>query len=149
MKKQKTYFTIALLVTLTLIAACKRDILPVTKPNLPQLYGTWNWVQTSGGITGVGPSPATVGYSLAIQFNNDGTCINFKNGQQVEKIYYTLTSGTSFVTGQPTHFITYIKPGKQNNSTNEVLESLHFYGNDSLAIIVEADDGEENLYLRK
>ena len=144
----KKYIKLLLLICVTFFTMCKKDAPIIQKPNLPKLYGKWNWVVTSGGFSGFVASPATVGYSLSTQFNSDGTCINLKNGQQTENIYYTITQGTSFLTRQQENFINYLRP-HQKNYDFTVKQYLTFYGNDSLTISDDADDGEEILYVRQ
>lgn len=39
------------------------------------LYGTWNWIDSSGGMVGVKQTPLLSGYSRSIQFRRDGTYV--------------------------------------------------------------------------
>ena len=56
--------------TLTLIfTGCKDD----SSTPYGQIYGAWQWVESTGGIAGLQLTPGTEGYDMMLVFNRNGT----------------------------------------------------------------------------
>ena len=63
------------------LTSCSKDI-SIPNPELEKLFGFWNWIQSSGGIGGQTITPATVGYSQTVEYNNNGIYKIYKDGIQ-------------------------------------------------------------------
>lgn len=62
---------------------------------LSQLYHTWEWVQSSGGVGGVLTTPASAGYSQSIDFEENGSYTIYRNDLVFRSGTYTITSALS------------------------------------------------------
>lgn len=51
----------------------------------PDIYGEWEWIQTTGGIAGVEKTPGTEGYSARLIFSKNGDFKYLKNGSIVSE----------------------------------------------------------------
>ena len=133
-----------------LLSAWKRDVaLSVPKPNLEPLYGTWQWVMSSGGFTGALITPASAGYSYAMQFDNQGGFTEIKNGKSIDKIYYVLTKDSTYRPQEPGYYIQFILHGSKKNDTYNSKQYLSFISQDTLLMAQMVDDGYVSIYVRK
>jgi hypothetical protein len=84
---------------------------------LRQLYYTWEWVQSIGGIGGVIMNPASEGYTQSIDFEENGSYTKYRNNLVVRRGTFTINSAISaldqqeydmvmFDDGSPTQAIT-------------------------------------------
>jgi hypothetical protein len=84
---------------------------------LSQLYHTWEWVRSIGGIGGVVMNPASEGYTQSIDFEENGSYTKYRNNLVVRRGTFTITSAVSvldqqeydmvvFDDGSPTQAIT-------------------------------------------
>ncbi|MFC2146370.1 hypothetical protein ACFLRT_03310 [Acidobacteriota bacterium] len=62
-----------------------------------QLYYTWEWVQSSGGIGGVVMNPASEGYTQSIDFEENGSYTLYRNNLVVSSGTYTITRAQSIL----------------------------------------------------
>jgi hypothetical protein len=62
---------------------------------LSQLYHTWEWVQSIGGIGGVVMNPASEGYTQSIDFEENGSYTKYRNNLVVRRGTFTITSAVS------------------------------------------------------
>jgi hypothetical protein len=104
-----------LLVSATILAGCSaceddNDATPATK-----LQHRWTWQSSSGGIMGKTETPASTGQQRAVEFGSDGTVRWYTNGQLTSTNTYTLTTGTSIYSSQPTDLIEYSGSGMRQN----------------------------------
>jgi len=130
------------------MTTCRKDI-SVPDPNLEKLFGTWNWVQSSGGIGGQTTTPATASYSQTVEFDKDGIYKICKNGKQQEKYKFTLTEDTSIHSTVTAYLINYKHTGLFHSNKSITTQSIMFGGQDSLFLSDEAYDGYNNIYTRK
>jgi hypothetical protein len=57
---------------------------------LPSYIGSWNWVNSSGGIMGETRTPGTVGYRIRIVFKQDGTYEEYRSDTLYLMTQYTI-----------------------------------------------------------
>ena len=70
--------------TSLVLTSCKKDIIvPVSDFN--NLFGTWNWVQSSGGFGGQVINSNTENYSMSVEYNENGVYKKFKDGKKISK----------------------------------------------------------------
>jgi len=76
---------------------CSKESGP-TEPVADGIYGSWNWVESVGGISGNNVlTPASVGYSVKINFLNNGTFQRFQNDSLQATTTFTVSrKKTSF-----------------------------------------------------
>jgi len=60
-----------------------------------QLYHTWEWVQSSGGIAGELRTPTSAGYTQAVDFDENGSYTIYRNNLVFRSGTYTITSAIS------------------------------------------------------
>jgi hypothetical protein len=66
-------------------------------PGYRQLYYTWEWVQSSGGIGGVLMNPASEGYTQSINFEENGSYTRYRNSLVFSSGTYTITRAVSML----------------------------------------------------
>ena len=147
--KHQKHWIFSIIVFSFLATTCRKDI-PVPNAGLEKLFGTWDWVQSSGGLTGQTTTPATTGYSQAVEFKKNGVCIWYKNGKHTDKMQFTLTEGSSIYTaGGTAHLIKYKDTGLFDKNNAQVAQSVTFGGEDTLFLRDECYDCYTNVYVRQ
>lgn len=106
MKTKQILWTIAIVTISLFLTACRKDI-SLPSQDLEKLFGTWNWVQSSGGFGGQTTSSATAGYSQTIEFNKNGIYKWYKDGKLQDKMKFTVTEGSSIYTTGTAFLIKY------------------------------------------
>ena len=76
--------------------ACKKS----SSSEYSQLYYTWEWVRSSGGIGGVEMTPDSEGYNQSIAFEENGTYTIYRNDTVVGSGTYTITRAESLLDQQ-------------------------------------------------
>ena len=72
------------------------------------LTGTWNWVSTSGGLTGRASStPATTGTTVQLELGADNRYTITENGTEVSRGTYSVALQKSIYSTEEQRFITY------------------------------------------
>ena len=59
---------------------------------VPELFGTWEWVGTSGGIGGDSRTPRPDDPAITVRFAPDGTAVFSREGEVAREQRYRLTS---------------------------------------------------------
>ena len=57
------------------------------------IYGTWTWVESTGGIAGVTLTPASTGDSMTLRFTVSEEAELFRNGSPVRTVSFVTTLG--------------------------------------------------------
>jgi hypothetical protein len=71
-----------------------------------QLHGSWNWVQTDGGIAyNVHETPASTGKNIILEFRKNNTCVITINGRVTGSGSYQLKTVTSIYDGKEKQLI--------------------------------------------
>ncbi|MEI6853076.1 MAG: hypothetical protein WCL06_09540 [Bacteroidota bacterium] len=129
-------------------SSCRKDI-SLPDPSLSKLFGSWEWVQTSGGFAGEIITPSSQGFTQSISFESNGIYKLYKDGIQKEKKTFTLSEGISILTNTSAWMIRYKDTGIGDHSENAIAQSVRFSGQDSLFLADEAFDGYNYVYIRK
>ena len=137
----RKFWAIAVVLVLFSFTACRKEIV-VPTPELEKLFGTWDWVSSSGGFGGDTYSPATAGFSKKIAFGKNGVCKTYKNGAEEEKMKFTLLMGESIYSVDKMPLIRY--KGKLFDT-----QSVHFQGQDTLLLGEECSDCYMHIYTRQ
>ena len=77
----------ALLVFILSLSACGGGSDPV-----PELFGTWEWVGTSGGITGDSRTPRPDDPAITVRFHPGGTAVFSRDGEVAREQRFRLSS---------------------------------------------------------
>lgn len=118
---------IFLLLIIASIGGCKKNEKSINE----QVIGKWEWVKT---ITPYGvqeTNPQTAGFSMTLEFSNNGTVKQYKNGLLID------TSGYDIMTDQ-----------NGNVLSSEVITSHFYFANDTLIFSEAYVDGPAQYYLR-
>ncbi len=146
---QNKFKILFILLILAIIATnCRKEII-VPDPELENLFGNWEWIQTSGGIGGITFTPATEGYTIELEFNKNGIYKSFKDGKKTEKRKFYLTEGQSILSSETAYIIEYDKTGLFNCNTHIVNQSVEFAGQDTLYLHDECWDCYGYIYVKK
>jgi hypothetical protein len=144
MNMMRKYFFLFFAISF-LLTACKKDI-SVPNPEMKKLFGTWEWVESSGGISGGTITPATEGHHMTIEFKENGVFKKYKNNRRIDRMTFTLSEGSSIISN-PAFLIEY-KDGCMNKK--EVIpQSFKFGGQDTLYLSDECYDCYSHVYVRK
>jgi hypothetical protein len=60
-----------------------------------KLFGTWDWINSTGGFTGTTTTPQTTGQKHSIEFTKDSICRTFKDGQFLDERKFKLQKDSS------------------------------------------------------
>jgi hypothetical protein len=82
------------------LVGCKKDDQSPTFTS-KEIFGTWRWVQSSGGIAGFTYTPANAGYSQSLQFNRDSTYVVLRNDTVLDNGRFTIKKERTMYGEQP------------------------------------------------
>jgi hypothetical protein len=77
-----------ILITISLVSCKKDDQLAAFTSK--EIFGTWQWVQSSGGFAGGTYTSANTAYSQVLQFNRDSSYVIHTNDTLVESGRFTI-----------------------------------------------------------
>ena len=147
--KHQKLWILAIVVFSFLAMTCRKDI-PVPKnKGFEKLFGSWNWVQSSGGFAGQTITPATDGYSQTVEFKKNGIYIRYKNGKRTDKMQFTLTEGSSIYTIGLAYLIKYKNTGPIDKNNTHTIQSVTFGGQDTLFLRDECYDCYTSIYVKR
>lgn len=87
----KTYLKYSILVLFILFSiSCKKDL-----SINDQIIGNWEWINTVSLWTGIEENPQTEGYSLTIEFLDNGIMKEYKNNDLQNTLTYTIEPSNS------------------------------------------------------
>jgi hypothetical protein len=108
------------------------------KNQVPQLLGTWTWLESSGGFAGKTETPETTGNIISITFSKD-KYTKYLNGELNSEMTYKIEKGSSIRTEDDTYLIIYENGRKQSI---ELIEN-------KLILYDECHDCYQNEYIKK
>lgn len=132
------------------LTTCKKEVV-LPNQNLEKLFGTWEWVSSSGGWAGRTLTPASEGYSQQIEFTEKGVYKVYINDKVENKMEFTITENSSSIyTSQTVYMIKYKATGlfKKNKSVFDMSQTFKFSG-DTLWLADECYDCFGHIYIRK
>jgi hypothetical protein len=109
-----------------------------------KLYGTWDWVESSGGFDGGTITPAKAGFHKSIEFNIDGIYTLSIDGIEKEKTEFSLSKEKSIYASSAWT----VKYGTSTEKRSN-LQSIKFGGKDTLFLSDECYDCYRHIYTRK
>lgn len=119
-----------------------------------ELFGDWQWVSSTGGITGKEVyTPASTNSSRTLSFNRDSLFVQCDDGQCSVPTKFTSRTATSFLTGKSALILTirrriYLAPPDTGFHTIINRYNLEELSN-TLRIHQKRPDGFEEIYHRK
>jgi hypothetical protein len=133
---------IVLFIAVCWLTACSNSSSSETQSD--SLLGRWQWNRTDGGFAGRTYTPATEGYSFAINFSSGSDYSIYRNDTLVRSGAYTILSSNGI-----SHF--FIPGGKDSLFMNEVVfAGAMMISHDSLMLTQDSiSDGFSSLFIRK
>ena len=129
------------------ITSCKKEI-EVPESSLQQVFGTWQWYQSSGGHAIQILTPESEGYSKYIEITDKGIYKEYKNHVRRKKLKYSLDVNKSMV-----HHLPYrinFKDELINFSVHRTPSLLiEIVSSDTLFLYEDVFDGFMHCYVRK
>jgi hypothetical protein len=147
-KNYRVLIAIVFMAVSMIFSACRKDI-SLPDPSLDKLFGSWEWVETSGGYAGQIKTPATEGYSKTIEFKSNGIYKVYIDGKRDGKMTFTIKEGTSILTNASAWFIDYDIISTVNYKIEPATHTFHFGGQDTLFLSEDFFDGFNYVYVRK
>lgn len=150
MKTKQTILTIAVVTISMFLTTCKKDI-SLPSQDLEKLFGTWEWVNSSGGWAGRTTTPSSEGYSQKIEFNKNGIYKSYRNDKVESKMDFTIKEGKTIYSSGTAYLIEYKnkKLFEKENAITNITQSVRFIGQDTLCLADEAYDGFGSTYVRR
>jgi hypothetical protein len=130
------------------IMACRKDV-SLPDPSFEKLFGTWEWVWAYGGFQGATITPSTAGYSQTIEFKENGIYKIYENGEQKDKMEFTLTDQTSALNTNNRYLIKYKDTGLFDKNDYTISQYASFGGQDTLFLNDSCSDCFQYIYVRK
>ncbi len=78
-----------------------------------EIIGSWDWIESTGGIDGRTETPASTGNQIVLEFTA-GSYKKYLNGDLEEEMTYKLEEGESMIFGKKTVLIIYQNGWKQS-----------------------------------
>ena len=133
----------SLLIALGLISFCNQPTEPTYASDEEKILGDWNWLSSSGGITGrVTETPETRGYHQTYIFAADDTLSIFRADTLIWRTFYMLGIGSTIFGDSVSVIVIY-------NKSDPPTWRYVFEGNDTLVLVDNAYDGFGHGFKRK
>jgi hypothetical protein len=131
---------IAGLAVLLTIAGCHANGRPQGPGSVdaPEILGAWNWVESTGGIAGITKTPQSSGETWKIEFREDGTYREVRNGQE--------TTGSYVIEKRTSIFDHEMRPAIVIQGRPDVIPARS--GGDHLTLSDNVYDGFNNTFVR-
>lgn len=149
MTRYQKFWILAIAAFSFLAMTCRKNIAIPKNTDFEKLFGSWNWVQSSGGFAGQIITPTTEGYSQTVEFKKNGVYIRYKNGKRTDKMQFTLTEGSSIYTTGLAHLIKYKNTGPIDKDNTHMTQSVTFGGQDTLFLRDECYDCYTTIYIKR
>lgn len=135
--------------SLALIAAGCRKKVEMPDAQMEKLLGKWEWIATSGGISGSSSTPASEGHSRQAEFTNKGFYYTYEDNHQLYKMTFKVTKEMSNNTMEEA-FLLKAKDRQGIAKTKEVMvaKTIEFEGNDTLVLTDNCVDCYREVYKR-
>lgn len=148
MKTKQALWTIAVVTVSRFLTTCKKNI-SLPSPELEKLFGSWEWVQSSGGFGGQTTTPTSSGDSQTVEFNKNGIYKWYKGDKLQHKMKFSVTEYQSVYTTSPSFVIKYKDTRLFVNKDFPITQTVTFGGQDSLFLNDECNDCYNHIYIRK
>lgn len=122
------------------IAGCKQNM--PTQAGSNQLYGSWQWIKTQGGLAGQTYTPNSTGYTAKVVFLVNGFAQYYRNDTLTSLVKFTIVKkklSSNDIEVELLHF---------NNGNFLFDQVINFQGSDSLLLSDYAADGFNYFYTR-
>ena len=128
------------------LISCRKDII-VPDKEFENLFGTWNWVSSSGGFGGETITPTTESKTIEIEYKENGTYKKFIDDKKVSKMTFQFEEQESIYSIGKEYVITY-SDGKFSRK-GVISHPFDFIGTDTLILRDECYDCYSHIYVRK
>lgn len=106
MRARSGMYLMALALLAALAGGCEREL----AAPVDEFAGTWRWVVSEGGIAGRQYDPTSVGFTVTLEFDLNGTVRGFRDDDLVATASYTALQRLSLSTTGPEWEVTYDPP---------------------------------------
>ncbi len=137
---------IALMLTLLLIAACRKDI-KTPSVDTANVFGSWKWVSSASAGGGVIQTPTSAGYTIELEYTEKGVFKEFSDGKKTEKLIFEFIEGTTINFEPPGYIIKYRNNGM--NRREKFRENFEMQGQDTLVLWRHCDNCYKRTYVRQ
>jgi len=149
MKRYSLPIASLLFVVNLLIASCKKEI-AVPNEIDRDLFASWKWIKTDGGLNGGINTPALAGFEEFIEYRSKGEFYRYKGTQKTESLKFSIIQGQSIFTGQTVDLLTYKKAGLLNRQNqNDFIKQSFIFRADTLILQEETTAGFKIYYVKK
>ena len=90
--------------------ACQKDI-DIPDESLEDLFGEWQWVESTGGISGEIITPNSEGYEMTYTYTKKGIHKYYKGDVEQFRVEYELIEKINPFTGKDGYMINYLSDG--------------------------------------
>jgi hypothetical protein len=128
-----------------IIEGCSKNII-IPNPELEKLFGTWEWIQSSGGFAGKTTTPVTTKIVKRIEFSKNGTYKSYENNILKDRRYFSISAGESIFSKKQAYILQYSDPSSKKEFG--IKQSI-IINKDSLFLNDECYDCFKNIYIKK
>ena len=143
---QKFFLFLLLGISVSLLSGCRKEIL-VPNPDFNHLFGTWRWIQSSGGPTDETINPTTENHSMSLEYRENGIYKRFQNDKKIEKLCFTFEESTSIYSQNQEYLIEYSE-GRWSK-LGVIPHSFEFIGMDTLYLRDECNSCYTHIYVKE
>jgi hypothetical protein len=126
------------LICLVLIASCEHST--STQDNSVDIYGSWQWTKTEGGVFPLVTTPQSAGYTAKTVFKPEGIAQYFRNDTIINQYQFSIIKDTS---GAQVTNLLHLKV-----TAYQPDQIINLQGNDSLVLSDYVSDGFSHFYVR-
>ena len=144
--KNKIIFYCSFLTVIIFATACRKDI-SLPDQNLKKLFGTWEWVQSSGGFSGQTITPVSEDYSMSVEYTEKGVYRKYKDGKKISKLNFKIEERATIAISDFKFLIDYREGPCSKVGVNS--QSFRFGGTDTLFLNDDCYDCFSHIYVRK
>lgn len=123
------------LIVIALLASCSSK---ENRPISTEIFGTWKWVKSTGGVSGTTETPESTGNQVILEISEE-TIKKYVNGVLESELSYFIVQGQSIWTPIVSNIIIY---------ENDSRQSVELDG-DNLTLYDECYDCFQNEYIRQ
>lgn len=141
-------YILAFFLSIILLSSCrKKNSWPT--PDMSRLQGTWNWVESDGGLFFTVLTPVSTGTTMELEFTERQIFRKTENGKKTETylfdvVQYENTSADSEYKLHLRKRVSHTEP-----ISSYQLSGISFRSNDTLILKDGGSDGFAHLFIRK
>ncbi|MBS1525077.1 MAG: hypothetical protein JST19_05475 [Bacteroidetes bacterium] len=124
--------------------SCKKGIGPEPVVDINKIYGTWDWLSSSGGFAGGTETPQNTHTRMSLKITN-GTMYSYRNDTLVSQRNFVVVKAKSFIVTQAGTDSSYFIHFTPQSLDQQIMAAQ----SNSLTLAEVADDGFISGYVRR